>query len=127
MLLVAHNEIEELVVRMARENRTRGYNRIERALKHLGYTMSDQIVGNILKRHGIPPAPERKKTVTWREFIRIHMDVLGATDFFTCEVWSWLGVVDTATPVTVFPYEGLQGEMAACGQRRVGILSDAVW
>jgi hypothetical protein len=72
---------------MARENRTWGYDRIVGALANLGYTISDQTVGNILKHHGIPPAPERKKTMTWREFIRIHMDVLGATDFFTSEVW----------------------------------------
>ena len=50
--------------------------------------ISDQTVGNMLKRHGIPPAPERKKTISWSEFIRIHMDVLGATDFFTSTVWS---------------------------------------
>ena len=80
-------ELEALVVRMARENRTWGYDRIVGALANLGYTISDQTVGNILKHHGIPPAPERKKTMTWREFIRIHMDVLGATDFFTSEVW----------------------------------------
>jgi putative transposase len=50
-------------------------------------------VGNILSRHGIPPTPERKKTTTWTEFIYIHMDVLGATDFFTNTVWNWLGLV----------------------------------
>jgi hypothetical protein len=50
-------------------------------------------VGNILKRHGIPPAPERKTTTTWRKFIRIHMDMLGATVFFTHEVWRWLALV----------------------------------
>jgi len=86
-------EIEALVVRMARENRSWGYDRIVGALANLGYTISDQTVGNILKRHGIPPAPQRKKTMTWREFIRIHMDVLGATDFFVCEVWSWFALV----------------------------------
>jgi putative transposase len=85
--------IEDLVVRMARENRTWGYDRIQGALNHLGYTISDQAVGNILKRHGIPPAPQRKKTMTWTEFIRIHMDVLGATDFFTSTVWNGLGLV----------------------------------
>jgi hypothetical protein len=83
-------EVEALVVRMARENRSWGYDRIVGALANLGYTISDQTVGNILKRHGIPPAPERKKTVTWREFIRMHMDVLGATDFFTSEMWNGL-------------------------------------
>ena len=76
-------ELEELVLRIARENRTWGYDRIQGALKHLGYTISDQTVGNILKRHGIPSSPERKKTTTWKEFIRTHMDVLVATDFFT--------------------------------------------
>jgi transposase len=81
-------EIEDLVVRIARENRSWGYDRIVGALVNLGYTISDQTVGNILKRHGIPPAPERKKTISWSEFIRIHMDVLGATDFFTSTVWS---------------------------------------
>jgi len=58
-------------------------------LSDLGYTISDQTVGNILKRHGIAPAPERKQTVTWREFIRIHMDVLMATEFFTSAGWMW--------------------------------------
>src|SRR5438445_7112456 len=83
-------EVEALVVRMARENRSWGYDRMVGALHNLGYTMSDQTVGNILKRHGIPPAPERKKTTTWSEFIRMHMAVLGATEFFSSAVWSWL-------------------------------------
>jgi transposase len=86
-----HPEIEDLVVRMARENRSWGYDRIVGALANLGYTLSDQTVGNILKRHGLPPAPERKKTVTWREFVRSHLDILRATDFFNGERWSGFG------------------------------------
>lgn len=86
-------ELEALVVRMARENRSWGYDRIAGALHHLGYTMSDQTVGNILKRHGILPAPERRKTTTWTECIRTHLDVLIATDFFTAEVWTTAGLV----------------------------------
>ena len=74
-------EVETLVVRMAQENRSWGYDRIVGALANLGYTVSDQTVGNILKRHGIPPAPERKTTTTWKEFIQTHLDVLVATDF----------------------------------------------
>jgi len=84
-------ELEALIVRMAQENRSWGYDRIVGALANLGYTVSDQTVGNILKRHGIPPAPERKTTTTWKEFIRTHMDVLVATDFFTTEVWTLAG------------------------------------
>ena len=53
-------ELEALVVRLAKEDRSWGYDRIVGALANLGYTLSDQTVGNILKRHGIPPAPERK-------------------------------------------------------------------
>ena len=85
--------LEELVVRMAQENRSWGYDRIAGALAHLGSTISDQTVGNILKRHGLPPAPERKTTTTWKEFIRTHMEVLVATDFFTAEVWTTAGLV----------------------------------
>jgi hypothetical protein len=86
-------ELEALVVRMAQENRRWGYDRIVGALAHLGYTISDQTVGNILKRHGIPPASERNRTTTWHEFIQAHTDVLVATDFFTTEVWTWGGLV----------------------------------
>ena len=86
-------ELEALVVRMAQENRSWGYDRIVGALANLGLTVSDQTVGNILKRHGIPPAPQRKKTTTWKEFIRTHMEVLVATDFFTAEVWTLGGLV----------------------------------
>jgi transposase InsO family protein len=86
-------ELEALIVRMAQENRSWGYDRIVGALANLGYTISDQTVGNILKRHGIAPAPERKTTTTWKEFIRTHMDVLVATDFFTAEVWTLGGLV----------------------------------
>jgi transposase len=85
-------EVEVLVVRMARENRSWGYDRIVGALANLGYTISAQTVGNILKRHGIPLAPERKMTTTWKEFIRTHMDVLVATDFFIAEVWTLRGL-----------------------------------
>jgi putative transposase len=86
-------ELEALVVRMAQENRSWGYDRIVGALANLGHTISDQTVGNILKRHGVPPAPERKTTTTWKECIRTHLDVLVATDFFTAEVWTLGGLV----------------------------------
>jgi transposase InsO family protein len=86
-------ELEALIVRMARENRSWGYDRIVGALANLGLTVSDQTVGNVLKRHGIAPAPERKTTTTWKEFIRTHMEVLVATDFFTAEVWTLGGLV----------------------------------
>jgi hypothetical protein len=89
-------EIEDLVVRMARENCSWGFDRIAGAVANLGYHISDQTVGNILKRHDIPSAPERTKTMTWREFIRMHMAVLGATGFFSSAVWSSLSLLVTS-------------------------------
>jgi transposase InsO family protein len=86
-------ELEDWVVRLAKENRSWGYDRIAGALAELGYDISDQTVGNILKRRGIPPAPERRKTTTWKEFIRSHLHVLWATDFFSTEVWTLGGLV----------------------------------
>ena len=76
---------------MAQENRAWGYDRIVGALANLGYTVSDQTVGNILKRHGIPPAPERKRRRHGRSLSERIMEVLVATDFFTAEVWTWAG------------------------------------
>jgi transposase InsO family protein len=86
-------ELEDWVVKMAKENRSWGYDRIVGALAELGYDISDQTVGNILKRRGIPSAPERNKTTMWREFIRNHLDMLWATDFFSTEVWTLGGLV----------------------------------
>ena len=79
--------------RFARENRSWGYDRISGALRNLGHRVSDATVANVLKRHGMPPASDRKRETTWTEFINSHMDVLAATDFLTVEVWSRLGLV----------------------------------
>jgi cytochrome P450 len=83
-------EVEQLIVRMASENRDWGYDRIVGALANLGYEVSDQTVGNVLQSHALPPAPERKRTTTWAEFIRAHLAV---TDFFTAEVLTLRGLV----------------------------------
>jgi hypothetical protein len=61
-------------------------------LANLGYKVCDQTVGNVLHRHALPPAPERKRTTTWSAFIRIHLALLVGTDFFTAEVLTLRGV-----------------------------------
>jgi len=86
-------EIEALVVRMARENSSWGYDRIVGAMANLGYKLSDQTVGNILLRQGILPAPKRTRETTWADFIRTHMSVLAGTDFFSVEVLTLRGLV----------------------------------
>jgi hypothetical protein len=49
--------IEDLMVRMAQENPSWGYDPHGGALANLGHGVSDHTVGNVLKRHGIAPAP----------------------------------------------------------------------
>jgi len=68
-------------------------DRIVGAPANLGYTLLDETVGNILRCNGIPPAPERKHTTTWTEFISAHLVVLAGTDFFTVEVLTLRGSV----------------------------------
>jgi putative transposase len=88
---VVAEEIERFVVRMAKENPSWGYDRIVGALANLGHRLSDQTVGNLLRRHGLSPAPKRKQTVSWKDFIRSHRDVLVGVDFFTAEVLTLKG------------------------------------
>jgi hypothetical protein len=86
-------EVEELIVRIAKENHDWGYDRIVGALANLGYKVCDQTVGNVLQRHALPPAPERKRTTTWPTFIRTHLALLAGTDFFTAEVLTLRGLL----------------------------------
>src|SRR5713226_2666396 len=86
------HEIVELVVQMARENPGWGYDRIVGALANLGHVVSDQTVGNILRRHGLAPAPKRSQNTNWKDFIASHMAVLAGVDFFTVEVLTWQGL-----------------------------------
>jgi putative transposase len=87
-------EIEQLVIRMAEENRAWGYRRIQGALANLGHAIDKLTVRNILRRHHLEPAPERRKGgMSWAQFSKLHWDVLAATDFFTVEVATWHGLV----------------------------------
>jgi putative transposase len=86
-------KVEQLIVRLAEENRDWGYDRIAGALANLGYRVCDQTVGNVLQRHGLVPAPERKRTTTWSAFIRTHLALLAGTDFFTAEVLTLRGLM----------------------------------
>jgi transposase InsO family protein len=86
-------ELRDLVVKMAEENRTWGYTRIQGALANLGHEIGRGTIAAILKGAGMEPAPERERKSTWAEFLRTHWEVLGATDFFTVEVWTLSGLV----------------------------------
>ncbi len=86
-------DIRELVVRIAGENRTWGYTRIQGALSNLGHIVARGTISNILKENGIEPAPERCRKTTWREFLHFHWEMIAAADFFTVEVWTRFGLL----------------------------------
>jgi len=81
----SRDEIERLVVRMATENRDWGYRRIQGALANLGHEVARGTIANILREHGMEPAPQRERKTTWKEFLCRHREVMVAADFFTIE------------------------------------------
>jgi transposase InsO family protein len=87
--LQAH--LRALVIRMATENPTWGYTRIQGALKNLGHRVGRSTVARILRAAGIPPS--RQRPMTWRTFLQAHWPALVAADFFTTEVWTGRGLV----------------------------------
>src|SRR5207245_5102390 len=86
------DDIQQLVVRMATENRDWGYRRIQGALANLGHELARSTIANILKEHGLEPAPERSRKTPWKEFLLRHREVTVAADFFTIEGWTRSGL-----------------------------------
>ena len=84
-------------MRIAQENLNWGYTRIQGAVANLGHTVSRSTVANILREHGIEPAPERGCKTPWKTFLQAHWETLAAADFFTIEVSTWRGLVTTTS------------------------------
>jgi putative transposase len=84
-------EIRGLIVKMAEENPSWGYARIQGALRHLDHRVARSTIAKTLKDHGIKPSPERP--MSWRAFVRSHAHMIAAADFFTTEVWTAGGLV----------------------------------
>src|SRR6478752_2905358 len=106
---VVFHEIRRLVVRMAEENPTWGYTRIQGALKNVGHRVGRSTIRRILKAAGLPPVPHRP--TSWQTFLKAHWGVIAGADFVTTEVWTWRGLV---TYYTVF--------MIDVASRRVHVL-----
>ena len=90
---VIMRHISELIVRMAQDNRSWGYTRIQGALANLNHKVGRGTIANVLKRNGIEPSPERSKRTRWSTFLKAHWKVLAASDFLTVEVWTGGGLV----------------------------------
>jgi hypothetical protein len=80
-------ELQQLILRLARENPRWGYQRIQGELLRLGMRVSATAIRTTLRRHGLDPAP-RPTATTWRAFLRRQAAGIVACDFFTVDtVW----------------------------------------
>jgi transposase InsO family protein len=87
-------EGERLAVQMTEENPTWGWRRIQGALANLGHRLDKSTVRDILRRHHMKPAPQRRKaSMSWAQLLKMHCEVLAATDFFMMEVATRHGLV----------------------------------
>lgn len=93
-------EIAKLTVRMARANPSWGYTTIRGVLFNLGHVVARETARNILKEHGIEPAPERSKRMPWSIFLKSYLDSIAvdsqtlfrhqtviSSDF--CKIWPY--------------------------------------
>lgn len=88
-------EIAQLIVQMAQQNPGWGYTRIQGALANLHHKVGRGTVANVLKAHGLEPAPERGKHTRWSTFLKAHWKILAASDFYCVEVWTPRGLMTT--------------------------------
>ena len=85
--------IVDLVIRMALENPSWGYTRIQGAMANLGHQVGRGTIANILKDNGIDPAPARDAHTRWSTFLKAHWECLTATDFLSVEVFTLKGMI----------------------------------
>ncbi|WP_239396499.1 integrase core domain-containing protein [Frankia sp. CiP3] len=75
-------EIAALIERLATENPTRGYQRIQDELLKLGHKVSASTIRRVLQSLGLPLAPKRQIDTTWRQFLHTQASTMLAVDFF---------------------------------------------
>jgi hypothetical protein len=101
-------DLVELIVRLAEDNHSWGYTRIQGELRRLGHRVAAATIRKTLRTHRLPPAPTRSTDHTWRAFLRAHAKTLLACDFFHVDL------VDLTRVYVFFVIE--------CQTRRVHVL-----
>lgn len=112
-------EVIDLIIMLARKNKTWGSRRIKGALKHLGFKICHTTIDNILKRNGYDPSPDRSRKTQWSEFLKSHWDSLTAIDFFTTEIYTWAGLTRYYVLVTI-DYATRKVEVVGISQQPYG-------
>jgi len=87
------SSIEQLVLRMSRENPSWGYTRIRGALRNLGHEIGRNTIKRILAANGIEPVWARRKGMSWKTFMKVHWGAIAAADFFAVEVLTRVGLI----------------------------------
>jgi hypothetical protein len=85
-------QLRKAIIHIAKDNRDWGYIRICGQLKYLRLKASIATIGNVLKKAGLEPQPNRRRKTQWKEFIKVQWQSLTAIDFFTTEVYTIKGL-----------------------------------
>ncbi len=105
------DEIKQLIIDMAKDNKHLGCRKLHGFLKYLGLKVSVATISRVLREHGIDPCPDRPEKTTWNELIKAEWDSLCAIDFFTKHIWTARGLVHYMVLV-VIDYKTCKVEIA---------------
>ena len=77
-----------LILRLADNESNWGYTSLRYRPRNLGYRVSRSTIADVLREHGVAPAPTRRRRMSWSTFMKAHWPTLAAMDFTTVEVWT---------------------------------------